>query len=237
MNTPNIDDAMDAMHTNILPCVLATNVPNSLPHILDELDNADQIPCLRPNYASTTAPKVIDLCTELKSYDEHDNGKSITNVVSGFNTQQLFKKLTRSSNLFDVDIDIDELCKELFCAEEWWANRDLLFNALVSFGEIKGFRVAEKHAYIKCNRYGKKEYIRNDESGGLCVECKFILNLKALHNPKSAPKWGGMIVPIPNKKQGRNMISLSRLETILAPNGQLVHPRHMVGYVGPQDRT
>ena len=98
---------------------------------------------LQTKNAGTTSVKIIDLCAELKSYDEHDDGKSITNIVSGFNTQLLFKKLTRSSDLFDVDIDIDELCKELFRAEEWWANRDLLFDALVSFGEIKGFRVAK----------------------------------------------------------------------------------------------
>jgi len=198
MNTTNIDNTMDAIQTKIPPCALTTNISNNLPHTLDGLDNADtldnagQVAGLQTNSASTTSVKIIDLCAELKSYDEHDDGNSLTNIVSGFNTQLLFKKLTRSSDLFDVDIDIDELCKELFRAEEWWANRDLMFNALASFGKIKGFRVAKKHAYIKCNRYGKKEYIINYEGGGLCVECNFIFNLKALHNPKSGPKRGGM---------------------------------------------
>ena len=179
MSAPNVDDIMNS------------NPPTIPPLAVTNLHNSGEVPGHPPNLERTASIKIINLCSELKSYDVHDDGNYVTNVVSGFNTTLLFKKLTRSSDLFDVDIDIDELCKELFRAEEWWANRDLLFNALVAFGEMKGFRVAKKHAYIKCNRYGKKEYIRNYEGGGLCVECNFIFNLKALHNPKSAPKRGG----------------------------------------------
>ena len=141
MSAPNVDDIMNS------------NPPTIPPLAVTNLHNSGEVPGHPPNLDRTASIKIINLCSELKSYDVHDDGNYVTNVVSGFNTTLLFKKLTRSSDLFDVDIDIDELCKELFRAEEWWANRDLLFNALVAFGEMKGFRVSKKHASIKCNRY------------------------------------------------------------------------------------
>jgi len=134
MSAPNIEDIMDSNLTTLPPLTVTTNIG---------LHNAGAVAGHHPNLERNPSIKIINLCAALKSYDEHDDGNYVTNVVSGFNTKLLFKKLTRSSDLFDVDINIYELCKELFRAEEWWANRDLLFNAPVAFGEIKGFRVAK----------------------------------------------------------------------------------------------
>ena len=106
MSAPNIEDIIDSNPPTIPPLAVTSNYG---------LHNAGAVAGAvaghHPNLERTPSIKIINLCTELKSYDEHDDGNCVTNIVSGFNTKLLFKKLTRSSDLFDVDINIDELCK------------------------------------------------------------------------------------------------------------------------------
>ena len=82
MNAPNIEDIMDSNQPTIPPLAVTTN---------DGLHNAGEVAGLQPNLERTPSIKIINLCAELKSYDEHDDGNYVTNVVSGFNTKLLFK--------------------------------------------------------------------------------------------------------------------------------------------------
>ena len=102
MSAPNIKDIVNSNQPTIPPLAVTTNYG---------LHNSGEMTGHHPNLERTPSIKIINLCSELKSYEEHDDGNYVTNVVSGFNTTLLFKKLTQSSDLFDVDIDIDELCK------------------------------------------------------------------------------------------------------------------------------
>ena len=97
MINPIIEDTMDSNQPKTPPLAVTTNLSSNLQHPLDGLDNSDglhnasEVSGLHPNPARTPSIKIINLCAELKSYDEHDDGNYVTNVVSGFNTKLLFK--------------------------------------------------------------------------------------------------------------------------------------------------
>ena len=62
-------------------------------------------------------------------------------VVVRFDTDISRKKYMRTSPDFlsNIDIDLDELVQDIFCIGEYWANKDLLYSSLTSFGQIHGF--------------------------------------------------------------------------------------------------
>ena len=109
-------------------------------------------------------------------------------VVIRFDTDMLRKKCMRTSPDFLTSIDLDELVQDIFCIGEYWANRDLIYSSLTSFGQIHGFMPRKNSNCIACSQSGTKDYKKNYKSGGLMCNCSFSLSLKAMHNPVTAPK-------------------------------------------------
>ena len=125
---------------------------------------------------------IENLSKKVKEYDARVDKDVEYDVVSQFNQKLLFQICLPSSAMYDDGIDIDVLCKCIFRPDEWWSNRQLLVDALTSFGKVKGFKPTIKHNAIRCNRYGEKEYIRNYRGAGLQVACNFSLNVKTMYN-------------------------------------------------------
>ena len=64
---------------------------------------------------------------------------------------------------------------------EWWANRNMLVNAVKDFGNVYGFKANSPKQCIRCSREGATTTKRNYISGSLRCECTFILYLKSKH--------------------------------------------------------
>ena len=144
---------------------------------------------------------ILNLSQKIKSYDEKVDNDVEYSVVSHFDHQLLLQKCIPSSPIYESGIDLDLLCKCIFRPDEWWVNRNLLCDALKSFGRVQGFKPSIKYHTIRCNRYGDKEYKRNYRGAGLHVACLFCLNIKAMYNPimtskttdksSNRPNWSG----------------------------------------------
>ena len=109
-------------------------------------------------------------------------------VVIRFDTDMLKRTCMRTSPHFLSNIDLVELVQDIFPPGEYWANRDLLYSSISSFGQIHGFMPCKNAYRIICSRSGTKDYKRNYKAHGLKCECSFFLSLKAMHNPVTASK-------------------------------------------------
>jgi len=144
----------------------------------DMLHGPPLVNLLAPNdQALPLSPEYL-LSQEIKEYEELDDGNTITNIVVSFNSNLLYSRYKPSSPTYDASIDIDVLCTEIFCVDEWWNTRDDLVCALKLFGDLKGFYPTLKNGAIRCNRFGDKEYIRNFMGGDFNVNAHFSSTLK-----------------------------------------------------------
>ena len=110
---------------------------------------------------------------EIKKYEEYDNDDTVTNIVVSFNSNLLHSQCKPSSHTYNASIDIDVLCTQIFCVDEWWNTRYDLVLALKLFGDLKGFYPTIKNDAICCYRYGDKEYIRNFAGGDFNANAHF----------------------------------------------------------------
>ena len=94
----------------------------------------------------------------------------------------------RTSPDFVSNIDLDELAQDIFPPGEYWANRDLLYSSISSFGQIHGFMPRKNSYRIVCSRSGTKVYKKNYIDEGLMCDCSFFLSLKTMYNPVTVPK-------------------------------------------------
>ena len=143
----------------------------SVSNALDEI--------LEPQWLALVAKtKVID--------DSPETGE----VVTGWDASALRQSCLPSSPQYDQSINRGDICKVLFPPGQWWADKNMLLNALREYGKIFGFNLASNHNYIKCTRYGESTTRRNFSSGALASGCTFILYLKPMHMARISPKIG-----------------------------------------------
>ena len=109
-------------------------------------------------------------------------------VVIRFDTDMLKRTCMRTSPHFLSNIDLDELVQDIFPPGEYWANRDLLYSSISSFGHIHGFMPSKNSYRIVCSRSGTKVYTKKFKAGGLMCDCSFFLSLKTKYNPITVPK-------------------------------------------------
>ena len=88
-------------------------------------------------------------------------------VVMGFDATTLRLKCSPSSPQFVHELDMDSLCLALFPPNEWWANRNMLVNAVKDFGYVYGFKANSPKQCIRCSREGATTTKRNYISGSL----------------------------------------------------------------------
>ena len=129
--------------------------------------------------ADSECPSTL-FAQSLKTID-YSSGEGI---VTEYDHALLEAKCRRSSSEFESSLDLDLIVKELFRADEWWANRELILQSLTLLGKVQGFRPAKNRNTIICNRQGDKEYDREYPGGGLKAGCTLLLNLKPKYSPK-----------------------------------------------------
>ena len=162
-----------------------TAAPEFMPEIpLPEVAlnvRAPTAPALQTQTVRTTRELAFAKC--LKETDESghvdDSGEAVE-VVTGFDFYLLKKTCLKSSPDYDTRIDMNELTRILFCPNQWWQNRKVLFDAVFAVGGCCGFKPSKNRNTIHCNRLGQKVYRRNYNNSGLHVNCTFILYLKTL---------------------------------------------------------
>ena len=108
------------------------------------------------------------LAAQLKEVDEDL-------VIIAFNDTLLRRKCLASSEHYDESIDLSALIEAIFRPNEWWATRDLMYEALKKCGLVQGFTPKILSNTFRCNRSGEKEYKRTNYSAGkLQVGCPFL---------------------------------------------------------------
>ena len=140
-------------------------------------ENVDGIPMLPVILAAASIVSAIVAAS--KSIDDSPEDG---HVVTGWDKKELRRKCLPSSPFYDKNIDMQSLFSSLFPAQEWWANRSMLYEAMKDCSILHGFRLTSNHAHICCNRHGKNTTKRKFTGGALHQECTMIIHLKAKHS-------------------------------------------------------
>jgi hypothetical protein len=148
-------------------------------------ENVDGVPMLPVIMAAASIVSAIVAAS--KSIDDSPEDGP---VVTGWDNKELRRKCLPSSPSYNKSIDMHSLFSALFPAQEWWANRSMLYEAMKDCSILHGFRVTSNHAHICCNRHGKSTNKRKFTGGALHQECTMIIHLKAKHSIHFPSKKG-----------------------------------------------
>ena len=140
----------------------------------DDSEEADDVTLL--NIPSPPSSVIAFISSSAKVVDDSCEGGSI---VTGWDSSVLRRKCLRSSSGYDpaVTSSMDELCKTIFPPDQWWASKQLLFDALQDYAKIAGFCMTSNHNHIRCSRYGDSTTARRysgGDSGRLAQGCSMI---------------------------------------------------------------
>ena len=87
-------------------------------------------------------PQLLALVAKTKVIDDSpETGE----VVTGWDASALRQSCLPSSPQYDQSINRGDICKVLFPPGQWWADKNMLLNALREYGKIFGFIESQLH--------------------------------------------------------------------------------------------
>lgn len=99
-------------------------------------------------------------------------------TITSFDAATLTSKCSRTSPQYDPTIDPSILGSALFCKDEIWISKEVLFDALSTFASLMGCKAVKSRDVIKLKSRNPNLSVSDDT---------FYLKLRALHNEKKSP--------------------------------------------------